>query len=164
MAHDQMYLTWLYDAYAMEQALVPILESHARDAADYPEVQNRIFGHIEETRRHMELLRGCIERNGGSVNNVRQSAANTPPGGQQTQASGAADAVVKNGLVDYAAEHFEIAAYTALIAAGYQRGDTETVQACERILRDERQMASWLEDNLPVTVRTLLAQEETTHH
>lgn len=65
----------------------------------------------------------------------------------------AADEVVKDGLADFAAENFEIASYTALIAAAEQLGDRETVATCNQILREEQEMARWLEQNLPATTR-----------
>jgi ferritin-like metal-binding protein YciE len=48
----------------MEQAQIPVLENHAKDAADFPEFRARDERHLEETRRHAELVRGCLERLG----------------------------------------------------------------------------------------------------
>lgn len=54
----------LKDAYAMEEVLIPNLENHAKDAAEYPQVQNRIQRHLEKARQHAQLVRSCIERLG----------------------------------------------------------------------------------------------------
>ncbi len=46
-----------------------------------------------------------------------------------------------------------IASYTALIAAAEGLGDQQTVSTCEQILRDEQDMADWLDEHIsqPVT-------------
>jgi len=45
----ETFLTWLRDAYAFEQKLVPELKAHAGQAADLPDVQRQIQQHIAET-------------------------------------------------------------------------------------------------------------------
>lgn len=61
-------------------------------------------------------------------------------------------------LADYAAENFEIASYTALISAAQELGDQEIIRVCQQILRDEQEMASWLQQNLPTLVQQTLLQ------
>ena len=69
------------------------------------------------------------------------------------------DALVKNFLADYAAEKFEIASYKALITAASELGDVQTVEVCQDILREEEDMARWLEDNLNTVVWETLQQK-----
>jgi ferritin-like metal-binding protein YciE len=38
MKGKETLIAWLNDAYAMEQALIPVLENHAEDAKDFPDV------------------------------------------------------------------------------------------------------------------------------
>lgn len=159
MANDrELMIAWLNDAYAMETGLVPILENHSRDAEEHPAVSARIERHVEETKRHADLVKGCLERLGEAP-----SAAKTAIGGMigamQAPATGPfQDELVKNALSDYAIEHFEIAAYRALIAGARQMGDEDTARACEQILRDEEDMASFLAQNLPTTVQDTLGK------
>ncbi|HYH47441.1 MAG TPA: DUF892 family protein, partial [Thermoanaerobaculia bacterium] len=68
----------------------------------------------------------------------------------------ARDELVKNALSDYAAEHFEIASYRALIAGARALGETEVARVCEEILQDEERMARFLEQNLPMVVQQYL--------
>ena len=80
----------------------------------------------------------------------------------QGRSTGAApDELVKNALADYAAEHFEIACYRALITGARAIGATEVAQVCEQILREEEDMARWLENRLPMTVQQYLGTEVT---
>jgi ferritin-like metal-binding protein YciE len=57
-----------------------------------------------------------------------------------------ADEAVKNGLTDYATEHFEIACYRALSEAASTLNQEHVVQVCEEILGDEQDMADWLSE------------------
>lgn len=153
MPQNDLMIAWLNDAYAMENALVPVLENHARDADAHPNVRSRIERHVEETKQHAELVKGCLERKGEEPSAAKTTMGNVF-GAMQAPATGPfRDEEVKNGLVDFATEHFEIAAYRALIAGARQMGDEETARDCERILRDEEEMASFLEENLPTAVR-----------
>jgi ferritin-like metal-binding protein YciE len=160
-ANEQLdlYLAWLKDAHAMEEALIPNLENHAKDAAEYPQIQNRMRQHIEETRRHADMVRSCIERLGEkpSATKVTLGKIMGTVGGMGT--GPAKDEMVKNCLADFAAEHQEIASYQALIVGARDLGDEETAGICEQILEEERAMARDLEANLPMIVQeTLRAQ------
>ena len=65
-----------------------------------------------------------------------------------------------NRIADFAAEHFEIASYTALRAAAQEVGNDYIIRTCEQILADEQAMARWLEGNLPTTVQETLRTAE----
>jgi hypothetical protein len=71
--------------------------------------------------------------------------------------------LVKHSIVDFAAEHYEIATYTMLITAARACRDEETARVCQEILRDEQEMARWLAQRLPDDVHgvvRLLLQKE----
>jgi ferritin-like metal-binding protein YciE len=149
---------WLNDAYAMEKGLVQVLENHANDVKDRPEMYRKIAQHLEQTRMHAERVKDCVERLGGSTSNVK-TAMGAISGFFQGRSTGASpDELVKNALSDYAAEHFEIASYKALIAGARALGETEVERICQDILRDEQDMAQWLESNLPMVVQEYLSQ------
>jgi ferritin-like metal-binding protein YciE len=149
-------IAWLNDAYAMERSITQVLENHAKDAKDHPPMQARIEQHLEETRRHADLVKGCVERLGGSTSSIKGGVA-TVMGTVQGMSTGmAADELVKNALHDYGTEYFEMACYKALIAAAQDIGDQETVAVCQQILRDEEAMAAWLDRQLPGVVTETL--------
>src|SRR3954465_15503871 len=153
---------WLNDAYAMEKGLVQVLENHADDGKDRPEMYRKIAQHLEQTKMHADRVRECVERLGGSTSTVK-TAMGAVSGFFQGRSTGASpDELVKNALSDYAAEHFEIASYTALIVAARALGETEVARICEDILRDEEDMARWLENQLPTVVQEYLGQESHT--
>ena len=152
---------WLNDAYAMEKGLVQVLENHANDVKDRPEMYRRIAQHLEETKMHAERVRDCVQRLGGDVSTMK-TAMGAVSGFFQGRSTGASpDELVKNALADYASEHLEIASYRALIVAARALGEQQIAQVCEGILRDEEEMARWLEQNLPTVVQEYLGQTST---
>lgn len=156
--HEQL-ITWLNSAYAMEQNLVQVLENHAMDARDVPWVRERDEQHLAETRRHAERVRECLDQLGAKPSAMK-SAVGSLTGLVQGVSSGMyKDEIVKNFLSDYAAEHFEIACYTSLIAAAEEVGQPQIAAVCREILRDEEAMAQWLKDNIPEVTRMFLQQQ-----
>ena len=151
-----LLVAWLNDAYAMENGLVPVLNNHADDAKHNPEVQARIEQHANETQRHGVLVKQCLEQLGEKPSKTK-AVLGSIMGTLQAPATGPfTDELVKNALADYATEHFEIAAYRALSEAARRLGQEEIARTCEEILREEEDMAAFLEQTLPMTVQETL--------
>jgi ferritin-like metal-binding protein YciE len=158
MAPKETLATWLRDAYAMEQGIVPVLDNHAKDAKDHPEVHERIKQHREETRRHAEIVKECLHELGEDTSTLKTGMAKVQGMVQAISTGMAKDELVKNNLADYATEHFEIACYKALCEAADVAGQPGIRQKCEQILREEKDMASFLESHLPHTVEEFMMQ------
>lgn len=152
MTRSDLVIAWLDNAYAMETGLVHTLQSHAKDAQDFPQLQARIQQHVEETRRHADLVRACVVRLGGSTSGLKSGMATAVGKAQGVAMRPAQDKVVKNALADSSAEQMEISSYQALIAAAQGLGDQETVAMCQQILQDEEGMARFLDQQLPNVV------------
>lgn len=154
----EIVVDWLNSAYNMERQLIPVMEHHARDAEDNPELQARIEQHAEETRRHAELVKGCLEQMGEKPSEIRGTIAGLT-GRMQSVATGAfKDEAVKNVLSDFATEQFEVAAYRALSEAARAIGEEGIADTCEEIMEEEQDMANFLAQHLPGTVRDTLAK------
>ncbi len=163
MAHQETLINWLNDAHGLETNLVQVLESHVQAAKNHPQVQSRLQQHLDETRRHAEMVKGCIERLGGNVSGVKTGISSVMGAVQGVSTAIAKDELVKNTLADYASEHFEIACYTSLIAGARAIGDEDTARVCETILRDEEQMAHWLHQQIPVITQEYLGEQARAH-
>lgn len=148
MSARDVLASWLNNAYAMETALIPILEDHAKDAREHPAMQARIEEHAAETRRQAELVKGCIERMGASVSTTKKTLGSLFGMVQAPATSLADDELVKNMMMDFAAENFEIAAYEALVAAAQHCDEPAIATVCMEILEQEKRMAQWLHDHL----------------
>ncbi len=157
--YNELYMSWLNDAYSLEQSLIQTLENHASQAKDHPQVQARIQQHIEETRRHADLVKGCIERLGGSTSSIKSGMSSVIGTVQGMSTGMSKDALVKNVLSDYSAEQFEIASYSSLITAAEAQGDVETARICQDIRQDEEAMAIWLAQQIPTATLELLQQQ-----
>src|SRR5436305_5629130 len=156
MTGKDLVIAWLNDAHGMENALVQILEHQIKDAKDYPQVQAKLQQHLEQTRRHAELVKGCVENLGGKTSTMKTGMA-TLFGQMQALSTGAAkDEMVKNALADYAAENFEVASYTAIIRAAQDLNDQQTSSVCEHIRQEDEEMANWILQNLPTLVQQTL--------
>src|SRR4051812_16124361 len=144
MAHKELVIAWLNDAHAMELAIAQVLERHAEEAKDHPQMHTALQRHLEQTRRHADLAKGCVERLGGETSGVKTGMASVMGAVQGMTTKLAKDDLIKNILHDYGTEHFEIACYTSLMAAAENLGDLETTRVCGDILRDEQAMANFL--------------------
>jgi len=152
MNRKELLVDWLNDAYAMEKALIPVLENHAKDAKDHPMVKAKDEEHLAETRRHAELVEECLARLGEKPSSTKQMLGSIFGMLQAPMTGLAGDEIVKNFLTDFAAENFEIACYEALVHAATEFGEPEIAATCRQILEEERRMAQWLQDHLPQIV------------
>lgn len=158
-AHKELLVAWLNDAYAMEKALIPVLENHAKDLKEYPDVQAKIQQHIEQTRRHADLVENCVEHLGESVSSVKSGFGSLLGQLKSISTGWAKDELIKNALADCGAEYFEVACYTSLIEAARLYGDEEVAQTCREIQEEDREMAQWLEENIPTITEVVMRQK-----
>ena len=157
MDQRETLVAWLNDAYAMERAVAQMLQRQAQ-RTDNAEIRGQLRWHLEETDRHSETVKRCIEQLNGRVS-AAKSVMGTAAGFIEGVMSWApSDATVKNLLADFAAEQFEIASYKALIAAAQSVGENQIADWCQQILCDEERMAHWIEERLPHVTQSYLAE------
>jgi ferritin-like metal-binding protein YciE len=152
MPNRDLLVSWLRDAHAMERALIPVLERHAEQAEERPELRARLERHVGETKRHVDLVERCLERYGEDPSTAKDLLARATGTLQGFATAPFGDRLVKNSIADYATEHFEIASYEGIRAAAERLDDQATVKDCETILQDEREMARFLSEALPHAV------------
>jgi ferritin-like metal-binding protein YciE len=153
---QDLVLAWLNDALAMENALAAVLQHRIKDAKDFPAVQKADREHLSETLHHADLVKQSIARL-GSKPSTAKSLFGTVFGMMQAPMTGLyKDEVVKNCLIDHAAEQFEVASYTALIDAANAVGDIETAAMCEQIRAEDEAMAARILSLLPEVIEAHL--------
>ncbi len=150
--HMDMLRTWLKDAYAMEQGIVEILERQIGQFEEMPDAQMKIQQHLDLTKSQAERVRGCVERLGDDVSQVKAGLANFLGAVQGMSTAMADDKMVKNAMAAYAIEHFEIASYMAIVAAASEMGHEDIATICDGIIQEEMEMADWLRMQLPTVV------------
>lgn len=162
-ATKETLIEWLKDAHAMEQQAINMLEKQADRIEQYPDLREKVRDHLEQTRHQASRVEGCIQKLGGDTSAIKEGVAKFMGSAANLVNQSAGDEVVKNGIADYAFEHFEIASYRALIGAADKLGEEEIRETCEEILEEEEAMASWLETNLPDVTQQYLQRERTEH-
>ncbi|MFU0507059.1 ferritin-like domain-containing protein [Pseudaminobacter sp. NGMCC 1.201702] len=153
-------MQWLRDAHAMEEQAETMLKSQYDRLESYPGLRQRIGQHIEETKEQAKRLEQCLDRIGGGTSTMKDAGAKLMATAQGLSGIFAGDEVMKGSLASYTFEHMEIASYTMLIAAAEKCGEPEIQRACEQNLREEQEMASWLEKNLPAVTQQFMARDE----
>lgn len=153
MDQNEQLITWLRDAHAMEHSLVNVLERHAQAARDLPAVREQLERHLHRTREHAGLVEKCLRGLGATPSKVKSIAGDFMGALQGLSTAVFQDELIKNALADYAAEHFEMGCYSSIIAAAEEAGHMEIARTCGEILRDEVEMANWLEEQIPELTR-----------
>jgi len=158
---EERLMEWLRDAHAAEEQAETMLSGMASRIQNYPQLKARIEQHIQETQRQAELVRGCIERRGGSTSMIKDAGAKMIAMGQAMSGMFVGDEVMKGTIASAAFEAMEISSYRILIATAEHVGDQETKRVCEQILREEEAMLDWLNQNAPTLTHQYLQREET---
>ncbi len=148
---DPVLSDWLKSAYSMEIGLIPVLERQVDERRDDADTQTKLREHLDQTRRHAELVKSCLERLGEKVTSIQPSnpifhvhseAELAKQGGSTSPTA------YRDDMLSYANESFEVASYEALRALARRSGDPDTARVAEQILRDERAMVSYLDDKI----------------
>ena len=150
---------WLRDAHAMEMQAETMLKGQASRLEHYPEVKARVEQHITETQRQAREVEGCLKSLGEDTSSLKDTGGKAMALMQAMGGIVMSDEVIKGAIASYAFEHMEIASYTVLVAAAESAGETEIAHACERILQEEKAMATWLAEHTPAVVQQYLQRE-----
>jgi ferritin-like metal-binding protein YciE len=150
---------WLKDAYAMERGLEAALQKQSQEKELAPHVRERASIHLEETKRHAEEVRSCLQRLGTDTSALKTGLGTIGQSAKGMMTMFARDEHIKDLLDGYMMEHFEIASYTALEAAADRAGFTDVAEMCSRIIPDEKRMAQAIIDAIPQEVESHLFKE-----
>lgn len=149
-------ISWLRDAYAMEGQAIELLETQIQRLEHYPEALPRLRQHLQETREQQTAVEQCLERLGADPSALKETALKLGANMQGMMHAMASDEVLKHALGSHAFEQFEAGCYCSLLAAAEVAGEPEIARTCERIMRQEQDMAHWVWEQLPQMTRTYL--------
>lgn len=152
MAKDiqEQVVTYLKDAYAMEQQSLITLEAAEKMAGDL-DLEQTIRGHVTETRQHVTHVGTRLEQLGESPSKFKDMLGKVSAVGLGGAIAAQRDTPGKLLTIAYGYEHVEIAAYELLRRVAEKAGDSETVTVADRILAQERSAAeklSWAFDDV----------------
>lgn len=158
----ELFVTGLKNAHALEKQALSIMEPQVARIENYPEVAERLRSHIEETHQQIARLDEIMERLDVSPSALKEAALSFTGGMAALGHSVAGDEILKNSFANHAFENFEIAAYRSLIVMAEDGGFRDAAPLLEQTLGEEKSMAEWIYDSLPVITRRyagLSAQE-----
>jgi ferritin-like metal-binding protein YciE len=141
-----IYITGLRNQHAVENQAIELLERQVGRLENYPEMEQRMRQHMEESREQARRLEDLLAQHNTSHSSF---AGNLAAMGHST----APDEVVKNAFANFAFEHYEIASYKSLLVLADLAGHSAGVSALQASLREEQDMATWIADHLDPTVR-----------
>lgn len=151
---DDLVLSYLRDAHALEGQAIELLESGA-ERVDDEQLEQAFREHLRQTRRHRELIEGLLEERGAKPSTLKDAALRA--GGLNLSAFLGAqpDSTTKLAGFAFAFEHLEVAAYELLQRVAARAGDERVVAVAEEILAEERQAAkrvaeSWDRSDVPL--------------
>lgn len=134
------------EAHAMEQNVLRMLDGLIQSTDD-PEILRELEHHRAQTEGHVERMRARLQAHGASPSTIRQAGGILGALAKMPLDLGRSDKAGRNARDAYATEHMEIASYQLLRRIADRAGDTETVQACDEIIEDERDMAGTIDSN-----------------
>jgi ferritin-like metal-binding protein YciE len=156
MSQREQLIAWMNDARAMEFSVLEVLRRHLKRAEGHSNRILHLQEHIEETQEHAEEMERCIQLLGGTVSMTKAFLGDLFGRAQGISSATASDEWVKNALIEYATEHFEMGCYRSLIVAAEEMGEEEIAAVCRRILSDEEKMARWAEEQILLNTRNYL--------
>jgi ferritin-like metal-binding protein YciE len=152
-------ISYIQDAYAMENQIVEILEKQVKATQRFPDIQAQIQQHLEATKQHRQRMEDRLGFYDTKPSAVKGAVSNVMGNVAGAAAGARADSLAKDARDDYVTEHLEIAAYELLIATAQAFGDRDTIRACAMNLHDEVEMAHWFETHMGRTALLSLRKD-----
>jgi ferritin-like metal-binding protein YciE len=144
------YYAWLNNAYGQEVAMAKMYAMHARDVKkglnQFPELSKCLEERAAESLEHARLMETCLARHSLSPNPAKIAFGWVMGLGLGFTGDVTIDKVIMNDLTDQGMAQFEVGAYVTLVAAAEKMNDPETAAICGKILAQERDFVTWLEE------------------
>ena len=154
-----LYITGLVNAHALENQAVQLLSRQVERLENYPQMEQRMRQHIDESRRQEARLEEILQALGTSHSAVKDVGLSIMGNLAAMGHAVTQDEVIKNTFANYAFEHYEIASYRALLAMAEAAGDSAAPTALRESLAEEERMAQWIADHLDETTRIYMRLE-----
>jgi len=143
----RIIINLLKDAYAMEQAVIELLEQHSSDTEDL-DIKSRLEEKTESVHFNAEKIKERVEELDDEVSTAKTGLASIirnmeeyPPGFEKGK-------VIKETIVEYGVEYFQTATYKTILIAAEECGDEKTARLCDEIIGNERETSEYLDQNL----------------
>jgi ferritin-like metal-binding protein YciE len=149
----------LRNAHAMEIQARELLERQSERTRNFPDVKARLSRHLEETRQQLLRLEDCLRRCGETESTLKDTVTSAAANLTAMAHAMAGDEILKNTFANNAFENYEIAAYKSLLAL-CKRAGIDLSGPLEASLREEQEMAAWIDGHVEAVTDQYLEQEE----
>ena len=155
-----VFIVGLRNAHAMEVQARELMERQSERLGDYPEVQAKVKQHLAETQQQLGRLEQCLEACGESSSTLKDVAQSVMANTMAMAHAMAGDEILKNTFANNAFEHFEIAAYKSLLSLCMSAGQEKSRPMLEANLKEEEEMAAWIDANVAKVTQQYVANQE----
>ncbi len=153
-----LFITGLRNAHAMESQALSVIETQLGRLESYPEMIAMLQQHRRETESQIARLDQIFQGLGESPSGLKDTVMSAMGSMQAMGHALAGDEILKNHMADYMFEHFEIAAYTALITMAQSMGHTAALPLLQQNLAEEQRFQQMLIDSLPRVTEAFLSR------
>ncbi|MEW6254863.1 MAG: ferritin-like domain-containing protein [Pseudomonadota bacterium] len=151
-----VFVLGLRNAHALENEALSIMNRQLDRLENYPDLASRLRQHVDETEEQKTRLDSILSELGEDTSTLKDMGASLMGNMAALGHAVADDEILKNAFADFAFENYEIAAYRSLITMAETGGFAHATPLLEASLRQEEDMAAWLEDHLPDVTRRYL--------
>ncbi len=144
-----VFVTGLQNAHALEQQALTMIDRQLDRIVSYPEIAERLRSHRIETEQQMARLNEILRSLNSSNSSIKDMALNFMGNMAALGNVMAADEILKDQMINYAFENFEVASYRSLIAMAEAGDFTDATTLLRQTLSEEESMAAWVLDSLP---------------
>jgi ferritin-like metal-binding protein YciE len=144
-----VFVTGLQNAHALEQQALTMIDRQLDRIVNYPEIAERLRSHRMETEQQMARVNEILHSLNSSNSSLKDMALNFMGNMAALGNVMAADEILKDQMINYAFENFEVASYRSLIAMAEAGDFTDATSLLRETLAEEEAMAAWVLDSLP---------------
>ncbi len=148
-----IYVTALKNTHALEMQALQIMERQVERLKNYPEMEEALRRHIEETHGQRTRLEEALQSLGDSPSAIKEGFLGFVGNMMALGHMPAQDEILKNTYANHAFENFEIAAYQSLLTIGEAVGQGGSLTGFRQSLQEEEAMAQRVRALIELTSR-----------
>lgn len=153
---QSIYITSLRNAHALEEQALQVMERQVERVEHYPEMEQALRLHIEETKLQRQRIEEALSSFGESTSSLKETVMGLFGNMAAIAHSPAQDEILKNTFANHALENYEIAAYKSLLVVAEAAGHAPSLSGFRQSLSEEQAMAQKMSDLAePITRRYL---------
>jgi ferritin-like metal-binding protein YciE len=155
-----LFIVGLRNTHGLEMQALQIMNRQVERLENYPEVEQGLRRHIQETEQQRQRLEEVMNQFGETPSAIKEAAMGFMGNMAAMVHAPADDEIIKNMLANHGFENYEIAAYKSLLIMAEAAGFTN-VTGFQQSLREEQAMAQAVADMIePVTRKYIQLTEQ----